>query len=171
MKKFKLFISILLVTMCLQCVCFAFSGCDPTLKGTIYSLEEVYAAQEIDRDNLLNIAYHNGDQERNKTEMENFDPVSIGELSEDISLKIRECVAESYRNDGTEPETTAENIFIEKYLGCYNGYYAVRFTNNLSIRPTVITDPEDYIQEVDGVEFCYWQTSIIHLWKENKEGK
>ena len=165
MKRIKLLISILLVAMCLPCVCFAFSGC--ASNGTIYSLEEVSAAHEIDRDDLLNIAYHNGDQERNKTEMENFEPDPIGELSEDISLKIRECVAERYRNNGTEPTATAENIFIIKYLGCYNGYYAFRFSDNLFYTPDVVTDPEDYIQEVDGVEFCYWQTSLIRLWKGN----
>ena len=62
---------------------------------------------------------------------------------------------------------TAENIFIKKYLGYYNGYYAVRYLNNLSIRPNVITDPEDYIEEIDGIKFCYWRTSTIHFWKEN----
>ncbi len=146
-----------------------FSGCDSDSvpSGTLYSLEEVYAAQGIDRDDLLNIAYHNGDQERNQTEMQNFEPVPIGELSEEISLKIRESVAERFRDNGTIPETTAENIIIKKYLGCYNGYYAVRFTNNLSIRPAVETDPEDYIQEVDGIELSHWGTSLIFLWKEN----
>lgn len=146
-----------------------FSGCDSDSvpSGTLYSLEEVYAAQGIDRDDLLNIAYHNGDQERNKTEMQNFEPTPIGELSEEISMGIRESVAKDYRDDETLPEMTAENIIIEEYLGCYNGYYAVRFTNNLSDRPDIETDPEDYIQEVDGIEFSYFQTSLIFLWKEN----
>lgn len=142
-------------------------GCDSAPNGTLYSLEEVYAAQGIDRDDLLNIAYHNGDQERNKTEMQNFEPSPIGELSEEISLGIRESVAKDYRDDGTLPGMTAENIFIKKYLGCYNGYYAFRFSDNLFDSPEWVTDPEDYIQEVDGIEFSYWGTSLIRLWKKN----
>ena len=146
-----------------------FSGCDsdsvPT--GTLYSLEEVYAAQGIDRDDLLNIAYHNGDQERNQTEMQNFEPAPIGELSEEISMGIQESVAERYRNNGSAPNATAENISIVKYLGRYNNYYAVRFIDNLFDNLDWIEDPEDYIQEVDGIELSHWGTSLIFLWKEN----
>ena len=148
-------------------ICIAFFGCDSASTGTLYRLEEVYAAHGIDREDLLNIAYHNGDQERNKTEMQNFEPVPVGELSEEISLKIRESVAKDYRDDRTHPEATAENIFIVKYLGCYNGYYAFRFSDNLSASLEWVTDPEDYIQEVDGIEFCFWGSSLIFLWKEN----
>ena len=167
MKRLKLLISILLGATCLLGICTAFSGCDSAPTGTLYRLEEVYAAHGIDRDDLLNIAYHNGDQERNKTEMQNFEPTPIGELSEEISLKIRESVAERFRDNGTIPETTAENIIIVKYLGCYNGYYAIRFENTLSVTADVITDPEDYIQKVDGIEFCFWGSYVIFLWKEN----
>ena len=42
MKKFKLFISILLGALCLPCVCFAFSGCGSASSGTLvitYSYE------------------------------------------------------------------------------------------------------------------------------------
>ena len=99
--------------------------------------------------------------------MKNFEPKPFEGLSEEISLKIRECVAEGYRYDGTAPEATFDNIFIKKYLGYYNGYYAVCYLNNLSIRLDVITDPEDYIEEIDGIKFCYWRTSTIHFWKEN----
>ena len=166
MKKFKLLILILLGTMCLPCICFAFSGCGSASSGTLYSLEEVYAAHEIDRDDLLNIAYHNGDQECNKTEMQNFEPSPIGELSEEISVKIRECVTKKDHNDGIL-ETTAENILIKNYLGCYNGYYAFRFSNSLYDYPEWVEDPEDYTQEVGGIKFSCWHTSSILLWKEN----
>ena len=142
-----------------------FCGCNKDV-GTLYSLEEVYAAQEIEKDDLLNIAYHNGDAERNKTAMEGFEPKPIGELSEEISLKIRECVAEDYRNDGTFPEATAENIIITDFLGCYNGYYAIRFSDNLSFLPAEVIDPETRIQKVGGIKFCYIYTSFIFMWKE-----
>ena len=141
-----------------------FCGCDKNI-GTLYSLEEVYAAQETEKADLLNIAYHNGDAERNKDALEGFEPKPIGGLSEEISLKIRECVAEDYRKDG-KSEITAENIIIKNYLGCYNGYYAIRFTNNLVFYPEWVEDPESYIQEVGGIEFSHWHTSLIFLWKE-----
>ena len=163
MKRAKMILAAILALG----ICIAFFGCDSALAGTLYRLEEVYAAHGIDREDLLNIAYHNGDQERNQTEMQNFEPVPIGELSEEISLKIRESIAKDYRDNGTISETTAENIIIVKYLGCYNGYYAIRFENNLTISPEWVTDPEDYIQEVDGIKFCFWGSSLIFLWKEN----
>ncbi len=28
-------------------------------------------------------------------------------------------------------------------------------------------DPEDYVQEVDGIQFVYIETSRIYLWKQN----
>ena len=142
-----------------------FCGCDKNI-GTLYSLEEVYAAQEIGKDDLLNIAYHNGDAERNKDALEGFEPKPIGELSEEKALKMRECMAERYRNNGDAPEATAENISITDYLGCYNGYYAIRFTDNLFDYPEWEEDPESYIQEVGGIEFFHWHTSLIFLWKE-----
>ena len=146
-----------------------FSGCDSDSvpSGTLYSLEEVYAAQGIDRDDLLNIAYHNGDQERNKTEMQNFEPTPIGELSEEISMGIRESVAKNYRDDETLPEMTAENIIIEEYLGCYNGYYAVRFSDNLFDYPDVDLGPDAYVYEVGGIKYSYKYTTYIYLWKES----
>ena len=162
MKRNGILVGIIVVMLlCAGVLC----GCNQNV-GTLYSLEEVYAAKEIGKDDLLNIAYHNGDAERNKDALEGFEPKPIGELSEEISLKIRECVAEDYRNDGTFPEATAENIIITDYLGCYNGYYAIRFTNNLSHRPGVDIDPETCIQEVGGIKFCYIYTSLIFLWKE-----
>ena len=162
MKRVKLLAGILsIVLLCAGVLC----GCNQNV-GTLYSLEEVYAAQEIGKDDLLNIAYHNGDAERNKDALEGFEPKPIGELSEEISLKIRECVAKDYRNDGTFLEATAENIIIKNYLGCYNGYYAIRFTNNLVFYPEWVEDSESYIQEVGGIKFCYIYTSLIFLWKE-----
>lgn len=131
----------------------------------LYSLQDVYDAQEIDRDDLLNIAYYNGDIERNQEALEGFTPEPIGELSEDTAQKIRECIAQSYRNDGTFSDITAEEIRIVKYLGCYNGYYAIRYLNNIFDYTTETKDPDDYVQEVGGIEFVYVEASRIYLWK------
>ena len=148
----------------------AMSGCTQDY-GVLYPLQDVYDAQGIDRDDLLNIAYHNGDIENNQEALQGFTPEPIGELSENTAQKIRECVAQSYRNDGAntgyadELNTTAEDIRIVKYLGCYNGYYAVRYRNTRYIDTTEEKDPDDYVQEVGGIEFVYVETSRIYLWK------
>lgn len=145
----------------------ALSGCSKDY-GTLYYLQDVYDAQGIDREDLLNIAYHNGDIERNREALQGFTPEPIGELDEKTAKKIRGCVAENYReNYEIFSNITAEDIHIVKYLGCYNEYYAVRFHDTLSDFTTEIKDPEDYVQEVDGIQFVYIDTSLIFLWKQN----
>lgn len=135
--------------------------------GPLYTLQEIYEARAIRYRDFLNIAYYNGDQERNKRALRNFEPEPIGELSEEISLKIREYVAERYRNNGYNLEATAEHVSITNYLGCYNGYYIIRYLDNLSDRPAEYRDPEAYVQEVAGIKFSYWNTSLILAWKNN----
>ena len=158
MKKIKILTVMLAVMLAGVCI---FGGC---ASGTLYSLEELYAAGEIDKEDLLNIAYHNGDAARNEEAMQGFEPTPIGELDEKISKKMRACMAKRYRDNGTHSEATAENIFVKAYLGCYNGYYAARFSNNLAIYPGVDKDPETYVDEVGGIKFyCYH--SMIYLWK------
>lgn len=145
-----------------------FAGCDAST-GTLYSLEEVYEAQEIGKDDLLNIAYHNGNQAENESLMQGFTPEPIGELSEEISLKIRQCVAERYRSDGMT-EVTAEDITIRKYLGCYNGYYMVRYSDALGDYPEAVYPDEvggRYTQTVDDVIYKYGYSGPIRAWKSN----
>ncbi len=158
MKRFAMILCVLLIGLC------AMSGCAQDY-GVLYSLQDVYDAQEIDRDDLLNIAYYNGDIERNQEALEGFTPEPIGELSEDTAQKIRECIAQSYRNNEAFSDTTAEDIYIVKYLGCYNGYYAIRYLNNIFDYTTETKDPDDYVQEVGGIEFVYVEASRIYLWK------
>lgn len=158
MKRFAMILCVLLIGLC------AMSGCAQDY-GVLYSLQDVYDAQEIDRDDLLNIAYYNGDIERNQEALEGFTPEPIGELSEDTAQKIRECIAQSYRNNEAFSDTTSEDIYIVKYLGCYNGYYAIRYLNNIFDYTTETKDPDDYVQEVGGIEFVYVEASRIYLWK------
>ena len=170
MKRIKILTVMLAVMLAGVCI---FGGCSREWEvytgevegGPLYSLEEIYEARAIRWRDFLNIAYHNGDIERNKWLLQNFEPEPIGELGEETALKMRESVAERYRNNGL-PEATAENFFIEVYLGCYYGYYAVRFSNNLFAYPEWVVDPETYVDEVGGIKFyCY--RSTIYLWKEN----
>ena len=158
MKRFAMILCVLLIGLC------AMSGCAQDY-GVLYSLQDVYDAQEIDRDDLMNIAYYTGDIERNQEALEGFTPEPIGELSEDTAQKIRECVAQIYRNDEAFSDTTAEDIYIVKYLGCYNGYYAIRYLNTIFDFTGEEKDPDDYVQKVGGIEFVYVEASRIYLWK------
>lgn len=158
MKRFAMILCVLLIGLC------AMSGCAQDY-GVLYSLQDVYDAQEIDRDDLMNIAYYNGDIERNQEALEGFTPEPIGELSENTAQKIRECIAQSYRNNEAFSDTTAEDIYIVKYLGCYNGYYAIRYLNTIFDFTGEEKDPDDYVQEVGGIEFVYVEASRIYLWK------
>ena len=151
--------NLLVVVLVLAALCIGMlSGCDKEWKvytgevegGSLYSLEEIYEARAIRRRDFLNIAYYNGDTERNEEALRNFEPEPFEELSEEISLKMRECMTEEYRNNGTAPEATVENIFVKKYLGYYNGYYAVRFSDNLFDYPDVDLGPDAYVYEVGG---------------------
>ena len=163
----KKLLAMLLATLLLGVGALGLAGCGPKTYGTFYTLQEAYDNGYLTREDLLNIAYHNGDRERNESALQNFEPTPIGELSEEISLKIREYVAESYRNKGYNPDVTAEHVSITNYLGCYNGYYVFRYLDNLTDRPAVDRDPEAYVQEVAGIKFCYYKTSMIFLWKDN----
>ena len=171
MKKVKLLAGILV--MILLCAG-ALSGCNQEWEvytgevegGPLYRLEEIYEARAIRRRDFLNIAYYNGDEERNKRALRNFEPEPFGELSEEISLKMRESMAERYRDNG-QPEATAENFSIKVYLGCYNGYYAARFSTDLFDYPAEDLGPDAFVYEVGGIKFSYNYTLRIYLWKEN----
>ena len=141
----------------------AMSGCAQDY-GVLYHLQDVYDAQGIDRDDLLNIAYHNGDIENNQEALQGFTPEPIGELSENTAQKIRECLARIFRED-YEINATEDGFKIVKYLGCYNEYFAFRFTDSYFDYPAV--DDEPQIQVIDEIQFLYWHTSQICLWKEN----
>ena len=171
MKRAK----ILAVVLALGALCIGIlSGCNKEWEvytgevegGPLYTLEEIYEARAIRRRDFLNIAYYNGDAEWNKWAMRNFEPEPFGELSEEISLKMRESMAEDYRDNSTHADATAENFFIHKYLGCYYGYYAVRFSHNLSFYPEEYL-PNAFVYEVGGINFSHPYTLPIYLWKEN----
>ncbi|MBQ2769513.1 MAG: hypothetical protein IJF44_06035 [Clostridia bacterium] len=155
----------------LLCLAFSIVACgeEGVLgEGPLYTLEEVYEAGEIDRKDLLNIAYYGGDAKYNSDEIdEDFVPIEKGELSEEISLEIREYLAEKERTDEKHPhpETKAEDFEITSYYGCYNGYYAFMYDNLNTVEPAVI---EEYFEEIDGVTFRYTSSHRIQMWKNNK---
>ena len=149
-------------------------GCNKDV-GSLYSLREVYEAGEITRGDLLNIAYHSDDEKWNEEAMRDFTPQPIDVLNEKTLQKIKETIAEKYRNDTSNvryKDITAKNIFIVEYLGCYNGYYAFRYRP-----PAKVYILENYIQledeveEVGGVTFKHIFSTGIYLWKENGRGE
>ncbi len=162
-KKWVICATFILVLVFLSAALCAMSGCAQDY-GVLYSLQDVYDAQGIDRDDLLNIAYHNGDIENNQEALQGFTPKPIGELDERTAQKIRECLARIFRED-YEINAMEDGFKIVKYLGCYNEYFAFRFTDSYFDYPAV--DDEPQIQVIDEIQFLYWHTSQICLWKEN----
>lgn len=126
-------------------------------------MEELYNAQAIKKRDFLNIAYYNGDQEANQKAMKNFEPEEIGELSEEISLEIRESLAEKYREEKGYSEATAEDFTIVKYLGCYYDYYVFRYASAFYLYPDwdVLNT-----QEVGEFIYHYRYSGKIMAWKK-----
>ena len=139
----------------------ALSGC---AGGTIYNYEDVYITGEITREHLLNIAYHNGDEEINEEAMQNFIPQEIETLSDEVSLKIRKTLVKSGRWT-SETRLTVEDFIITDYLGVYNGYHVFQYMNKRWISPDWIVH---YAEEIDGVILTHGEdeTAVV-LWKEN----
>jgi len=131
MKKFIKIITLTLTAILLFCSTAFFVGCDKEKiveieGGPIYSLRQVYEAKAISYNDLLSIACHSGNRNINNIS-ESFVPKEIGELNEEISLKIRECIAENYRTREfySVPDAKAEDVILY-YYGYYKGYYAFR---------------------------------------------
>ena len=185
----KKFLGLVLTGMLLFCTIFSITGCGeetgnnsssntgsvtpkPPIsqkEGEIYRLQEVYEAGEIDRTALLNIAYYSGNAEYNSDEIdEDFVPIEKGELSEETSLEIRECLAEKARMDEKYPEedAKAEDYKIMGYYGCYNGYYAF-FYEELDLPYDTPAVENPIWRDIDGVTFYSWtyEEKIIYMWK------
>ena len=161
----KKLLAMLLAALLLGVGALGIAGCGPKTYGTFYTLQEAYDNGYLTREDLLNIAYHNGDRERNESALQNFEPTPIGELSEEISLKIRESLAKHFRDIERAPEATANDFTIVIYLGCYNGYYAFRYSDAFTGYPENIGG--HYSQEVGEILYTYSYSSSIRLWKEN----
>ena len=135
--------------------------------GAIYSLKEVYETGGISKHDLLSIAYYNSDKKINEEQMgEDFMPVPQDEeLDSAVELKIREAMAELYRTRETNPKpnTTAEDIFIVQYYGCYNGFHAFRYSDAFT---GYFTWTVPYTMEVAGVKFEYYDSISIAFYKE-----
>ena len=92
MRRIKILTVMLAVMLAGVCI---FGGCSREWEvytgeaegGPLYSLEEIYEARAIRWRDFLNIAYHNGDIERNRWLLQNFEPEPIGELNEETALK------------------------------------------------------------------------------------
>lgn len=149
----KKIISILIAVLMLIASVICFSGCGKENiveieGGPIYSLREVYEAKAISYNDLLSIACHSGNRNINNIS-ESFVPQEIGELNEEISLKIRECIAENYRTREhySVPDAKAEDVILY-YYGYYKGYYA--YSHNELYRGEIPED--DFFLEPEWVE-------------------
>ena len=130
---------------------------DEQYEGTLYALEQAYEEGKITREQLLNIAYHQGSAEYNQEEInENFTPIPKGDLTEEVSLEIRTALAEMHREYTGYENITAEDFSISSnyYYGCYNNYH-VFFFENVSGIDSYPTWDYEYNEEIDGVTFHF----------------
>lgn len=130
---------------------------DEQYEGTLYTLERAYKEGKITREQLLNIAYHQGSAEYNQEEInENFTPIPKGDLTEDVSLEIRTALAEMHREYTGYENITAKDFSISSnyYYGCYNNYH-VFFFENVSGIDSYPTWDYEYNEEIDGVTFHF----------------
>jgi len=147
MKKF------LAIVLCLTLVltCFtALLGCAEVKtgqleEGKIYSLQEAYEINAISYNDLLSIACHSGNRENNQID-KNFKPTEINELNEDISLKIKECLAKN------ETGKNVDDYQILHYYGCYNGAHSFDYIDTTCFEPTVEIP---FTETVGGINFHY----------------
>ena len=139
-------------------------------EGPLYRVKDVYEAGEIDRTALLNIAYYSESMEYNppKVEEEVFELLPKGELGEEISLEIKEYIAEQFRTreNNQKPEAKGED-FIIYYYGCYNGYYVFRHNDPYYV-PTPGVDGTTDIKGIwiDGIFLMEEYPQYIYAWKE-----
>ena len=157
------------ILMAALLLCCGIAGCAPQASGTFYSLEEAYEEGFLKRDDLMSIAYyHNGGREYNENIMvEEYtpQPKEPQELTEEISLKIRETAAYVYRNDKyiNAPKAVADDFKIIEYCGTYNDCVAIMMTDIYTgYTGALITDV------IGEVSFFYNSGNKIKVWKGNK---
>lgn len=171
MKTINIFTSIIsLVLLGAAVLC---TGCTSEQRysesvGTFYTLEEAYEAGFLTRDDLMSIAYyHNGGRQNNESVMaEDYAPKPKvpKELSEEISLKIRNTAAYDFRNDESvnAPKAVADDFKIIEYCGTYNHCVAIMMTDNYTGYTGALHT--DIISEIS---FCYNGGNEIKIWKQN----
>lgn len=117
----------------------------PEMYGSFFALEDVYAANEISDNDLLNICYRNNlgymeDDDHQQLssipdgihDITPLDDNTIAMLKHDYYLFVYDYItARMYSYMDGDNEFTMNSIKIAVYCGFYNGYYALRFENLL----------------------------------------
>ena len=181
MRKFFCVIMTLLLSLSIFCACRYYESdtysseqpprtdedTEPTQKeetpppGEFYSLEEAYEKGWISKNDLMNIAYYKNGNKLFE-EVENFtpSPKNPETLSEETENAIKETRAYDLRIGQFNFEAISGDVYIDEYLGTYNGYVVVM----LSDKYTNFAAMESF-DNIDGVTIYYSDSQGISLWK------
>ena len=126
----------------------------------ILSLQEAFDKGVLTHEDLLNIAYHNGNAELNKEEIsEDFEPTQKPEMTEEVTADIVKSLSYVYNYLDIVAEDTTENDFtVTDYLAFINGYYVLKYSCSHF-------DVTDEVKEevIDGVSFeGDYRIEVVH---------
>ena len=143
--------------------------------GKMYLMEEVFAAGDIDEDDLKSIAYyhHDGRVYDEETGFSKADyepaPKEPETLTEEVEKQIIRTYLDYYFAVGAGHEAgivrknapfDEDDLRVTAYYGTYNGYTAVRIGGDMALGTVSV-------RTVGGVTFLYPDSNnIIILWKQ-----
>lgn len=140
--------------------------------GTFYFVNKLYERNEINDNDLLNIAFRNNDGYLYNSEGEEllFIPegiIPVTDINEDIQKLILSDYYDLLMEDDyfANIELKMSDIIISVYCGIYNGYYAMRFQDIKNL--TAISGEEN----IGGLKFIYPYEggNTVVLWKMNTQ--
>lgn len=165
-RKIKVFISFFVSILCFCCL----FGCEKLEEERdfnsyqIYSIEEVYNVGGIAFEDLLNLAYHSGNEIYNLDKFQGFTPKDKVKMDEETMLSLKAKLVEMYNERVSKEQYKATiNDFEITYYGCFNGYYAFESRHINEETPTEIIEEWE---EIGGIRFRYTSNSRIKLWGE-----
>ena len=106
--------------------------------GESYPIETAYKNGWLTRDDIMHISYFKygvviggtRDDWDSDHEIEFVPTKKTPELSERTKRAIKVAEANRVRNNGAYPDATPDNVYIDDYLGVYNGYAVMRMEYN-----------------------------------------
>ena len=139
---------------------------EPSPPGEFIPLERAYIKHLITKNDLLNIAYiQNGNKLYKETENFSPSPKNPETLNLDTENAIKETQAYMVRTQIFNPHANAtkDDVYVDKYLGTYNGYVAVVVLDRF-----YQYDGRPMANYIDSIRFDNETPMGIYLWKYNK---
>lgn len=142
---------------------------DPQAFGQFYDLETAYNKKMISKEDLAKICFYNNhgimyDDDGNEINTYNDSFGSIGVLEKSLEQKMINDYTNLIKSDErfSEIDFTKENVVeVSVYCGNYNGFYAIRFSDILSLAA------EEHLKKIDDFNFLYPYKygEEVNLWK------